>query len=203
VYRVALTGNIASGKSVVAEVWKRKGAAVVDADELAREAVAPGSPGLQEVRRRFGESVIAPDGSLDRAVLRRIVFEDEARRSDLESVLHPIIARLRRAADAGLARRGTSIVVHVIPLLFETGLDATFDCVVFVDASERTRLTRLVEHRQLDPMEAERMIAAQMPAAVKRARAHLVIDNESTLHELEAAAAVAWREIERRAEQAE
>jgi dephospho-CoA kinase len=199
VFRVALTGNIASGKSRVAQVWAAAGVPIVDADVLAREAVSPGSAGLEQVRRHFGDEVIAADGHLDRAALRRIVFDDDARRSELESILHPIIARLRAEADLVLAGRGEDLVVHVIPLLFETGLDATFDCVVFVDASERKRLSRLVEHRNLEALEAERMIAAQMPAPMKRERAHIVIDNDGSLTELEAAATAAWHEIERRA----
>jgi dephospho-CoA kinase len=202
VYRVALTGNIASGKSTVAEVWERAGAPIVDADVLAREAVAPGSAGLEQVRRDFGDAVITAGGHLDRAALRRLVFDDEARRVELESILHPIITRLRHEAEAALGRAGADIVVHVIPLLFETRIEATFDCVVFVDASERTRLSRLVEHRNIGAMEAQRMIAAQMRAARKRKRADIVIDNEGTLAQLEAAASTAWKEIQVRAERA-
>ena len=137
VYRVGLTGNIASGKSAVARVWQRLGAQIVDADELARRAVAPGSPGLAAIRRRFGDDVIAADGSLDRARMRAIVFADPERRAQLEHIVHPEVARLRADAETALAQAGESIVVHVIPLLFETGLDATVDTVVLVDAQSQ------------------------------------------------------------------
>src|SRR5690606_2416198 len=140
--RVALTGNIASGKSAVSAVWERLGATIVDADELAREAVAPGSAGLARVVERFGAEMLAADGTLDRAALRARVFADDRERRDLEAILHPEIERLRRRADAEAEARGERLVVHVVPLLFETGLDERFDRVVLVDAPEAVRLDR-------------------------------------------------------------
>jgi dephospho-CoA kinase len=198
-YRVALTGNIASGKTAVADVWERSGAAVIDADELSRLAVAPGTPGLQRVLAAFGPGVARPDGTLDRAALRRVVFADPARRRELETILHPEIARLRDAEDAKLAAAGVSVVVHVIPLLFEVGLDADFDAVVVVDTPESERQRRLVERRGLSAAEAWRMIRSQMPATDKRARASLVIENDATLEQLETRARDTWRELVRRA----
>ena len=195
VYRIGLTGNIASGKSAVARVWQRLGARVVDADELARLAVAPGTPGLDAIRRTFGDDVLAEDGSLDRSRMREIVFADPERRARLEHIVHPEVARLRAEADTALARAGDRIVVHMIPLLFETGLDRAVDMVAFVDAPEAVRLARIVRDRGLDEEEARRMIAAQMPAAEKRSRADLVIDNSGTLEELERKAEAAWRSI--------
>ena len=200
--RVALTGNIASGKSAVSAVWERLGATIVDADELAREAVAPGSAGLARVVERFGAEMLAADGTLDRAALRARVFADDRERRDLEAILHPEIERLRRRADAEAEARGERLVVHVVPLLFETGLDERFDRVVLVDAPEAVRLDRLVRDRGLDPAEARGMIEAQMPAAKKRDRADLVIDNTGTLDELEAAAAAAWTRVRAWAEPA-
>jgi len=198
-YRVALTGNIASGKSAVARVWERLGAAVVDADRLARAAVQPGTPGHGAVVRRFGPGVLEPDGRIDRAALRRLAFGDESARRDLERILHPEIGRLRAAEDERLERAGTALVAHVIPLLFEVGLETEYDDIVLVDAPEAVRLRRLVELRGLGEAEAKAMVEAQMPASSKRARATLLIENTGTLKELERAAGEAWRELERRA----
>jgi dephospho-CoA kinase len=198
-YRVALTGNIASGKSAVARVWERLGAAVVDADRLAREAVEPGTRGHDAVVRRFGPGVLEPDGRIDRAALRRLAFGDDSARRDLERILHPEIGRLRAAEDKRLERAGTALVAHVIPLLFEVGLETEYDEVVLVDAPEAVRLRRLVERRGLAEGEAKAMVEAQMPVSAKRARATLLIENTGTLKELERAAGEAWRELERRA----
>jgi dephospho-CoA kinase len=198
-YRVALTGNIASGKSAVARVWARLGAAVVDADRLAREAVEPGTPGHDAVVRRFGPGVLEPGGRIDRAALRRLAFGDDSARRDLERILHPEIGRLRAAEDERLERAGTALVAHVIPLLFEVGLETEYDAIVLVDAPEAVRLRRLVDRRGLAEVEAKAMVEAQMPASAKRARATLLIENTGTLKELERAAGKAWRELERRA----
>lgn len=198
-FRVGLTGNIASGKSAVETVWTSLGAHVVDADVLAREAVAPGSEGLQRVAAHFGEEVLLPDGSLDRAAVRDIVFRDEGARTTLESIVHPEVEQLRLAREDALREQGARIVVHAIPLLFEIGMEQAFDIVVLVDAPEEERLRRLVETRNLQEDEARRMIAAQMPAADKRGRAAIVIENDGTLADLEQRAVETWREIERRA----
>jgi dephospho-CoA kinase len=195
VLRVALTGNIASGKSAVADVWRRLGAVIVDADDLARAAVEPGGEGLRQVVARFGSRVLRPDGSLHRAALRAIVFDDPEQRAALERILHPEIARLRNQEDRRLADDGNRIVVHMIPLLFETGMESQFDVVVLVDAPEETRLRRIIETRGIGETEARRMIAAQLPAAHKRARADFVIDNSGTLTQLRDAAAGVWRSI--------
>jgi dephospho-CoA kinase len=195
VLRVGLTGNIASGKSAVAEVWRGLGAAVVDADELARDAVAPGSPGLRAVVDAFGPHVLTSDGALDRAALRRIVFADAAARGRLEAIVHPEVARLRVEAEAVLGARGVDIVVHEIPLLYEVGAERGLDLVVLVDAPEDVRRERLVRQRALPAAEARAMIAAQVPAAEKRGRADLVIDNDGTPAELAAKAEEAWAQI--------
>jgi dephospho-CoA kinase len=195
-YRVALTGNIASGKSAVAQVWSRLGASIIDADELARRAALPGSPGLQRIVAEFGTSVLTPEGELDRAALRSVVFAEDRKRQRLESILHPEIARLRLAEEARLEARGVRIVVHVIPLLFEVGLQHAFDAVVVVEAPEEMRLARIVAGRGLGAEEARRMIAAQMPAELKRAEATIVIENRGTVTELEFKAEQVWHELE-------
>lgn len=199
-FRVGLTGNIASGKSTVARVWQRLGAPVIDADVLARRAVAPGSVGLRRIVAAFGPGVLDEAGRLDRAALRDIVFHDPEARAKLEAIVHPEVGRLRREEEARLEAAGEKIVVHDIPLLFEAGLDEEFDAIVLVDAPERVRLERLMRDRGLTEDEARRMIDAQMPSSQKRDRADYVIENEGTLEALERAAEEVWRELRRRAD---
>lgn len=194
--RIALTGNIASGKSAVSDVWRSLGAVVIDADELARAAVLPGTRALCDVVRRFGPGVLGADGQLDRAALRRIVFSDEESRADLEKIMHPEIERLRLEAERAAAAQGSELVVHAIPLLFETGFDGRFDTIVLVDAPVATRRRRLIENRGLDPAEADAMIGAQMDPALKRERARFVIDNAGTLEDLERQASDVWALLE-------
>ncbi len=201
VYRVALTGNIASGKSSVADVWQRLGATLIDADVLARRAVEPGTPGAAAVAAAFDADVVQPDGAIDRAALRQRVFADAAARQRLEAILHPEIERLRQAAERSATEAGKNIVAHIIPLLFEVGMERAFDTVVLVDAPEAVRLERLVSRRGLAPEEAQRMIAAQWAAARKRNPDVIVIENAGTPEQLEARAAAVWRDIERRAAQ--
>ncbi len=190
-FRVGLTGNIASGKSSVVAVWRELGAHIIDADVLAREAIAPGTPGEQRVRDTFG--------TVDRAELRDIVFRDAARRKELEAIIHPEVQRLRNEAERELAAAGGGIVVNDIPLLFETGLNRDVDLIVLVDAPREERLRRIVEHRGIERAEAVRMIDAQRPAEPKRARADIVIDNEGSIEDLQQKAEEAWRQIQARA----
>jgi dephospho-CoA kinase len=181
---VGLTGNVASGKSSVSDVWRSRGVPVLSADELAREAVRPGSEGLRRVVETFGNRILASDGSLDRAALRGIVFRDEEARRKLEAIIHPEVWRLR---EAWLAEQRASVVpiaVSEIPLLFETGREEAFDRVVFVDAPESLRLERMVRDRGLAPDEARRIAAAQMDPAEKRRRSDYVIDNGGDLEQL-------------------
>jgi dephospho-CoA kinase len=196
---VALTGNIASGKSTVAELFRRWGATIIVADELVRQAQAPGSPVLQEIAARFGREVILPDGSLDRTRLRRRVMGDRAALAQLNRIVHPAVQR-RRAELLEEARvRGDRIVISDIPLLFEAADPAEFDAVVLVDAPDHVRRARLVAERGLSPEEAEPMIASQDPAGPKRARSDYVIDNDGDRATLERAAAEVWRALLARA----
>jgi dephospho-CoA kinase len=197
-FRVGLTGNVASGKSSVASVWRDLGAFVIDADELARRAVVPGSPVLAAIGREFGPDVLAPDGSLDRAAMRRRMLEDAAVRRRLEALVHPEVGRLRLQEERRAAEAGVDIVVHDIPLLFEVGLDRQFDLVVLVDSPEPLRLDRLVAQRGMEREQAAKLIAAQMPASAKRTRSDLVIENAGTLDELAERAKAAWNEIRQR-----
>ena len=196
---VALTGNIASGKSTVTELFRRWGATIVDADRLVREAQAPGSAVLAAIVGRFGYEVLRPDGSLDRPALRAIVLADPAARADLNRLVHPEVHRLRRQRVAEARVRGDRIVVDDIPLLFEASDPAEFDVIVLVDAPEATRRSRLLGSRGLSPDEAERMLGIQMPSAEKRGRSDYVIDNDGDHATLERRAREVWEALDARA----
>ena len=196
VLRVALTGNIASGKSAVADVWRALGASIIDADTLARRAVEPGTPGHSAVVHAFGEEIVASDGTIDRARLRERVFAEPEERARLEAILHPQIGKLRDQEEHTLLHSGASIIVSDIPLLFETGLDDQFDVIVHVHASAPTREKRLTELRGLSPQQARAMMAAQWPSEEKRSRSHIVIDNEGTLDQLRTRATEVWEELQ-------
>ncbi len=159
---------------------------MVSADELAREAVLPGTEGLAAVVGAFGDAVLAADGTLDRSRLRDVIFRDPQRREELEGLLHPIIWQMRRRWLDGRVAEGESLVVSEIPLLFETGREGDFDVVVFVDAPESVRLERIVNNRDVGVEEARRIIAAQMDPALKRASADHVVANAGSLAELNA-----------------
>lgn len=196
---VALTGNVASGKSTVVRHFAEWGATVVDADALVREVQAPGSATLAAIVKRFGRDVLTGKGALDRDALRRRILHDEAARRALEALVHPAVARLRHAQAAEAADRGDCVLVNDIPLLFEALDPAAFDFVVLVDAPTDVRRSRLVRDRGLAPEEADRLIAAQLPAEGKRARSDVVIENAGTLAALERAAWEVWRTIRARA----
>lgn len=198
--RVGLTGNVASGKSTVADAWRAAGARVIDADVLARQAVAPGSPGLAAIRRRFGDEVFDDADALDRAALRRTVFADPAARRDLEGIVHPEVARLRADAERVARTEGARLLVHEIPLLFETGLDREMDLVVLVHSPDELRIARLVDLRGLTESEARAIMDAQLPAATKLERADIVIRNEATPEDLRRRALEVLAQLERRAE---
>ena len=196
---VGLTGNIASGKSEVARQLAERGATVIDADLLAREAVTPGQDALARIIDRFGQRVLNPDGTLDRAALRQRVFADPRELEALNAILHPDIGVRRDRLVAAARARGDQIVVCDIPLLFERNLIADYDLVVLVDAPRDVRLDRLVRDRALGEAEAMRMIAAQMPAELKRARADVVIDNGGTREALLEAVRGLWQALVQRA----
>ena len=189
---VGLTGNIASGKSTVAQLLSERGATIIDADVLARRAVERGSTAFDAIVRRWGTSVLSPDGHLDRAALRRTVFGNPTELEALNDIVHPEVERLREKRIAEARTRGDRIVVCDIPLLFEKKMVGIFDKIVLVDAPRPLRLERLVEDRGLRETEAMDMIAAQMPAELKRARADFVIDNAGTLTELERKVDEVW-----------
>jgi dephospho-CoA kinase len=182
---IGLTGNIAAGKSAVASRLRAHGVTVIDADQLAREVVAPGTPAHAAIVARWGTRVIATDGTLDRAALRAIVFGDAGERAALEAITHPAIAQRREARVAERAAQGEQVVILEIPLLFEAGLTKTVDQILLVDAPVALRRERLIRDRGLSDLEAEAMIAAQTPAEEKRARADWIIENDGSLDSLE------------------
>lgn len=180
--RVGLTGGIASGKSTVAAILRELGAVVIDADQLAREVVERGTPGLAGVVEAFGPGVLAADGSLDRPALGAVVFADPERRAVLEGILHPLI-RARSAeleADAG----PDALVVHDIPLLVETGQQDRFDAVVVVDVPEEVQVRRMVTDRGWTEDDARARIAAQASRDERRAAATYLVENTGTRDDL-------------------
>ena len=194
---VGLTGNIASGKSTVAQLFGRLGATLIDADVLARQAVDVGMPAYHAIVERWGEGVTAPDGPIDRRELRQRVFSDSEQLEALNAIVHPEVQRLRDELVDEARRRGDRIVVCDIPLLFERRLAEQFDRIVLVDAPRPVRMERLVRDRGLETTEAMKMIASQMPAELKRARADYLIDNTGTPEELEARAREVWDALQK------
>lgn len=204
---IALTGNIAAGKSTVANLFRDWGATIIDADRLAREAQSPGAPVLRAIAERFGAGVLRPDGELDRPRLRAIVMEDPIARRALEAIVHPAVQALRMGRLALARAAGDRVVVSDIPLLFEVAAESgpapldpgDFDAVVLVDAPEAVRIERLVRERGLTEAEARQMVAAQLPSGVKRAwrggargRGAYIIDNDADRATLEARARAVW-----------
>ena len=192
---VALTGNVAAGKTTVAAWWRAWGGTVIEADTLVREVQAPGSLVLARIGERFGDAVIRDDGTLDRAALRRIVFADGESRAALNAIVHPAVQQRRAVLLADAAARGERLVVSDIPLLFEALDPADFDVIVLVDAPDTVRRERLIRDRGLLPDEADRLMAAQLPSGPKRARSDIVIDNAGSPDTLREAAAEAWQRL--------
>lgn len=197
---VGLTGNIGSGKSTVAQMFSERGATVIDADILARRAVEVGTAAYGKIVARWGARVLAPDGHLDRGAVRRIVFADHDQLEELNQIVHPEVERLRVRLIDQARRRGDQVVICDIPLLFERHMTDRFDRIVLVDASRALRLERLVKDRDLRETEAMDMIAAQMPAELKRARADYIIENDGTFAQLERRVQDVWAALMREAE---
>lgn len=195
--RVGLTGGIGSGKSSVSALLATHGAVVIDYDVLAREAVEPGSPGLEAIAERFGAEVIAGDGTLDRPALAAIVFADPAALSDLNAITHPAIWRLAAAREAEAGP--DAIVVHDNPLLVEMGAAEHCDVVIVVDVPEDVQVARLVSNRGMSESEARARIAAQASRQQRTGAADLVIDNTGPLDELALIVGGAWDELASRA----
>lgn len=196
---VGLTGGVATGKSTVASFLQQLGAVILDADVYAREAVRPGEPALEEIRRAFGDEIILPDGNLDRARLAKIVFHDVRRRRELEAILHPRV-RSRMAAElAAWKTKGTArVVVCDIPLLFETGIGReAFDRILVVFAPREVQKERLMRRNRLSPEEAEMRIRAQIPTEEKVKEADDLVDNSGDLADTFRQVERIWKEWQR------
>jgi dephospho-CoA kinase len=195
-FRVGLTGGIAAGKSVALDRFAELGACVIDSDVLARDAVAPGTVGLAEVVEAFGESVLAPDGTLDRARLGTVVFSDDAARRRLNAIVHPEVRRLSAEREALVAARDPrAVVVHAIPLLVETGQADSFHLVAVVVAPEDVRVRRLVESRGMSEDEARARIAAQATDEERLAAADVTLDGSGAPEALRAEVDALWERI--------
>lgn len=189
--RIGLTGGIGSGKSTVARMFAELGADVIDADEIAREVVEPGTPGLAALVAEFGPEILDGD-RLDRAALADVVFEDASARERLNAIIHPLIAA--RTAELIAALPEDAILVHDVPLLVELGLQGAYDLVVVVDAPDEVRVARLVE-RGLTEQDARARIAAQASREQRLAAADIVLDNAGDLESLSRQVRSAWAKV--------
>jgi dephospho-CoA kinase len=193
VRRVGLTGGIAAGKSLVSQLLRDHGAVVIDADQLAREVVARGTPGLDAVVQEFGAAVLGPDGELDRPAMARLVFADEDARRRLEAIVHPLV--FQRILELETAAPDDAVVVHDIPLLAESGRAGTFDAVLVVDAPTEVQVDRMVRLRGWTEDEARARIGAQASRQDRLAIATHVIDNTGTVEDLRDRVAEVFEEL--------
>ena len=183
--RVALTGGIATGKSHCLRLFAAAGIPTIDADRLAHEAIAPGTPGHAAVVERFGPGIVASDGTIERGALGRIVFDDARARRDLEAILHPRVYRAIGEWFGALGDAGEPMGIADIPLLYETGRDIDYDAVIVASCPPAMQIERLMHRNGLSRREAEQRLAAQMPIAEKTARAGYVIDTSGSFEETE------------------
>ncbi|MFI1926413.1 MULTISPECIES: dephospho-CoA kinase [unclassified Streptomyces] len=194
---VGLTGGIGAGKSEVSRLLVECGAVLIDADRIAREVVAPGTPGLAAVVDAFGTDILAPDGSLDRPRLGSVVFADPAKLALLNSIVHPLVGARSRELEA--AAPEDAVVVHDVPLLTENALGSLYDVVVVVDVTPETQLDRLVRLRGMTQKDARARMAAQATRDERREIADIVIDNDVPLAELHRRVKDVWADLTHRA----
>jgi dephospho-CoA kinase len=194
---VGLTGGLGAGKSTVARMLAERGAVVIDADDLARRALEPGTRAYQQVCDLFGDQVVQPSGALDRTAIAERVFGDEGLRRALESITHPEVFRL--LAEEVETLRGTdSVIVFDAPLLIESGFHRAVDVVVVVTAPEAMQLERVLEARRMSEEDARARLRAQADPADREAVAHVVIENDGTLEDLERRVDEVWADLHRR-----
>jgi dephospho-CoA kinase len=191
-FLVGLTGGIASGKSTVSRLLESYGAETIDADQVAREVVQPGSDGLAAVVKQFGTEVLSSDGELDRQELGRIIFADAAKRKALEAILHPLI---KDRTSQLIAESSSEIVVYAVPLLIEANVDYPFDMILTVEASPELQIERIVRSRGLSEQEAAARIAAQATKSQRSERADFVIDSSGTHAQLETQVQLLWEKL--------
>jgi dephospho-CoA kinase len=191
--KVGLTGGIGSGKSEVARLLAGHGAVVIDADVLAREAVAPGSAGLARVVAEFGSDVLGADGSLDRSKLAQVVFADSDRLATLNGIIHPYVRR--RSAEIVAAAPADAVVVEDVPLLVANNLQGRYDVVVVVDVSPETQVTRLTQVRGMSASDAQARMSAQATREQRAAVADVIIDNDGDLGALQTQTDALWERL--------
>jgi dephospho-CoA kinase len=197
-FLVGVTGGIASGKSTVAAMLGEYDCEIIDADEIAREVVLPGSDGLKKVVSEFGPEVLEADGSLSRATLAKLVFADPQKRETLEGIMHPLIKA--RTIDR-IAKSQRSIVFYIVPLLVEANVDYPFDFVVTIEAGTKNQIRRLMENRGMSLEDANARIATQSTEAERVARADVRIDGSQDLADLRVSIANLWMQIQHLAEE--
>ncbi len=194
--KVGLTGGIGTGKSTVAEHWKRRGAAVIDADELAHGTLTPDTPTWRAVVTRFGEGILNADRTVNRPRLAGIVFADEKQRTALNAIVHPVVRQMWTDWLAKITTAGNvNVAVVAIPLLYEVGVEGEFDCVVCVGCSAAAQRARLAA-KGLSDAQAQARMASQWPVPQKMERADFVIWNDGTLETLQRQADVIWATIQ-------
>ncbi|RPE44768.1 dephospho-CoA kinase [Streptomyces sp. Ag109_O5-1] len=196
--KVGLTGGIGAGKSEVSRLLVGRGAVLIDADRIAREVVAPGTPGLAAVVEAFGPDVLTADGSLDRPKLGAIVFTDPERLAVLNSIVHPLVGARSRELESAAA--ADAVVVHDVPLLAENGLAPLYDVVIVVDTAPETQLDRLVRLRGMTEEDARARMAAQATREKRLEIADIVVDNDVPLDALERRVEEVWGDLVRRAQ---
>ncbi len=196
-YLVGLTGGIAAGKSTVAARWANQGGVEIDADQLARDVVEPGSPGAAKIHQEFGPEVFRADGSLDRAKLGAIVFSDSAKRAQLEAIVHPLVKAKAREVLAELPEN--SIAIYNVPLLVEASVDLPFDFVVTVEAPVKNQIERLTKIRGMSEDEAAKRVSSQASAAQRANAADVILNSNQDLEHLLKDADSLWLRIQREA----
>ena len=199
-YKIGLTGGIATGKSTVSGWMAQRGVAVIDADRVAREVVEPGTPGLQAVADAFGKDVLLEDGQLNRHALGAIVLNNEAKRKQLNAILHSYIKERIDQLEIMFENRGEPAVIYDVPLLIEAGWYKDMDEVWLVVTDEATQIRRLMERNGLDEAEAACRIKSQLPLSEKRKYSKVIISNEGPMEELEAELEQLWERYKNRFE---
>jgi dephospho-CoA kinase len=191
-YLVGLTGGIASGKSYVASLLTEFGASTIDADQVAREVVVPGSPGLAQVVGVFGHEILLSSGELDRAKLGAIVFAAPKKRLELEEILHPLI---KARTTQLIGEQASEIVVYAVPLLVEANVDYPFDAIITVEAGVENQVSRLMQSRSMAESDARARIEAQTSASDRELRANFVIDSSGTKEQTKRQVELVWQKL--------
>jgi dephospho-CoA kinase len=193
--KIALTGGPGSGKSTVARMFRELGVEVIDADEVAHAVVAQGTQAWEELRREFGPGFFQEDGSLDRARMAELVFQDAGARQKLNAIVHPRVSREIARRLAELAARGVPLMMVEVPLLFEAGLEKNFEAVIVVDAGEPEQIDRIAARDGRPARETAGIIEAQWPLGAKKARADFVIDNRGSLADTREQVKKLWQQL--------